>query len=73
MVDPPSEFPTPEQVAGRLRIVRQLYDLGLALRRARFVDGKPTEDSAREDDRVRDVRSEWTVADDPPPGDRSAS
>ncbi|MBI5363716.1 MAG: hypothetical protein HZA53_11095 [Planctomycetes bacterium] len=70
MVDQPSDFPTPEQLAARFRIVRQLYDLGIALREARFVDRKPAGESTRGSDRVHDVQPEWKAEPDGPSGDR---
>lgn len=44
-------FPTPAEVAARLEQLRQLYELGIALREARFVDPseplRPPHDAGR--------------------------
>ncbi|MBK7875102.1 MAG: hypothetical protein IPJ77_05015 [Planctomycetes bacterium] len=56
MADPRPEFPTPEELEERFRILGQLYDLGIALREIRFLD--PQEERMRrlQLDRVNDVR-----------------
>lgn len=55
MADPLPDFPTPELLEQRFRILAQLYDLGIALREARFVDAEATHPSPRLADRVSDV------------------
>mgnify|MGYP000853933192 CR=1 FL=1 len=55
MADPLPQFPTPEELEQRFRLLAQLYDLGIALREARFVDEEATHRSPRLADRVSDI------------------
>ena len=74
MADPRAEVPTPEELEQRFRILAQLYDLGIALREARFLDPEQERMRRLQLDRANDVwprRLAGSTEHEPPDTDAS--
>lgn len=59
MAEVAPEFPTADQIDARLRELAELYDLGIALREARFVGSSKRPEPPHDADRVREQGSGW--------------